>query len=488
MSKELLDPKTLAGLVENSAVKLHWFLEHGYKPHYYQLLFHIMRNDGLMTRFKHLVAGRRGGKTLAASEDVAYYSLHPNEHHKDYHGVDKKDPLWIWCLSENYKQGRPALLMFRQTLRRLGLQSDKDYKENKTEKHFEFPDGTLVEFKSAHDPESLRGSGLDLLWLDEAAIITNDDAWNIVVPSLADKQGGALFTTTPHGKNWYHQIFFEDEALDNPDIGRVEYRSIDNPYFPKKEWERLKRDYHPLLFKQEFEASFDAMAGVELSGDWLHYYTWKDLIEDVGGEKGKANLKLYIGVDPAISLSDRADKFAMALIGITEDNINAYLLETYSDRIPFPEQIDMIKTWFHKYRPLMIGVESQAYQASLAQQAARLEGLPPIIQMFSSGKKSDRILGMAPLFKIGKIKVRKEHFDFIDEWINFDSKVRNTKDDCLDAVEIALRTAGALLPTPYEIPLKKSDNWEEAFKRDQRREQMHRETRDPQDEYLGGIF
>jgi hypothetical protein len=49
------------------------------------------------------------------------------------------------------------------------------------------------------------------------------------------------------------------------------------------------------------------------------------------------------------------------------------------------------------------------------------------------------------LFRIGKIRIKREHRDFIDEWINYDASVSNSKDDCLDSMEIALRTAGALL-------------------------------------------
>lgn len=478
----LIEADKLTLLVESSAYKLHWFMKCGYNPHLYQLLFHTMKADNKMVRLKHLVAGRRGGKTLGAAWDILYYATHPREFHKDYHNTDSDDALWFWCLAKDYKVGRPALLTLKQCLKKADLVNGVDYKENKTEKYFEFDNGTLIEFKSADDPESLRGAGLDLIWVDEAAFIPAEDAWNVVYPSLADKLGGALFTTTPKGKNWYHTEFFDK---DDPDIGSVEYRSIDNPYFQKKEWNRFKKIYHPLLFKQEFEASFDALMGVELSGDWLHYYTYRDLLAEVGGELGKAHLKLYIGVDPAISLSEKADKFAMALVGITEDNIDAYLLETYVDRIPFPDQIDMIRQWFHKYRPIMIGVEAQAYQAALAQQALRLPNMPPIVQMLSQSKKSDRLLGMAPLFKIGKIKVRKEHYDFIDEWINYDSKLKHSKDDCLDAVEIALRTAGALLPIPYEIPTRKTSTWEDAFKRDQLLETNPHEN---VDEYLGGYF
>jgi hypothetical protein len=95
----------------------------------------------------------------------------------------------------------------------------------------------------------------------------------------------------------------------------------------------------------------------------------------------------------------------------------------------------------------VIGIESTAYQAALAQQSMRLEGFPPISEVPARGKKPSRILGMAPMFKLGRVKIHATHRDFIDEWLNYDSKMRNPEDDTLDAVEIALRTAGILLPT-----------------------------------------
>jgi hypothetical protein len=43
------------------------------------------------------------------------------------------------------------------------------------------------------------------------------------------------------------------------------------------------------------------------------------------------------------------------------------------------------------------------------------------------------------------VKIHERQNDFIDEWIGYDSQIRNPKDDVLDAVELALRTAGILL-------------------------------------------
>jgi predicted phage terminase large subunit-like protein len=170
----------------------------------------------------------------------------------------------------------------------------------------------------------------------------------------------------------------------------------------------------------------------------------------VEGSK-RFDLTLFMGVDPAISISDEADRFAMALLGVSKDHTQVFLLDLYAGRIPFPEQVEKIREWHIKYKPSLIGIEANAYQAALSQQVMRIETLAPVIPMISKGKKFERILSMAPLFKIGKVRIREDQRDFIDEWLDYDSQLKNPKDDCLDAVEIALTTAGALLPEkPHE--------------------------------------
>ncbi len=52
--------------------KMAWFLEHGYEPHYWQSLFHFATDPQTdrPCRLRNLAAGRRGGKTLGAAEEV----------------------------------------------------------------------------------------------------------------------------------------------------------------------------------------------------------------------------------------------------------------------------------------------------------------------------------------------------------------------------------------------------------------------------------
>lgn len=431
-------PADLAAHIEPFAAKYAWFLSKGYVPHLWQSLFHTMLTGDQLCRFRHLVAGRRGGKTLSAAWETLYYLLHPAQFHMDAHGKENDRPLLAWVLTRDYPAGLPALMTFRECLRQAGLEPGIDYKEHKTNRWFEFPNGSFLAFKTADQPDSLRGAGLDWLWLDEAAFIPTQDAFDVVEPALGSHLGLVVCTTTPSGKNWYYDKFWVD-LEDDPDVGRVEYWSIDNPYFPKSEWDRFKRTYHPLMFKQEFCAAFDSMAGKELSGEWLRYYDAHEL-------PSRKDLDFYIGVDPAISLADDADRFSLAVIALTKNQEQAYLVDQFAGRIPFAEQLEKIAEYAQEYRPVMIGVEAQAYQAALAQQALRLPGLLPIAQLLAKGKKSERILSMAPVFRLGRVKIQKAHKDFINEWIDYDSTLKNPKDDCLDAVEMALRCAGALLP------------------------------------------
>jgi len=445
-------------VVERYPVKFWWFAKQGYQPHVWQAAFHGATNDDgeTLKRFRHLVAGRRGGKTLSAAWEVLFYALHPREFHRDRHGVESDRSLWIWILAKDYPTGFPALTTLLEVMNQSGLVKGRDYHYNKTERRIEFIDsGTIVQFKTADDPQSLRGAGLDILWIDEAAFIDTPDAWHVVRPALSDKLGMVITTTTPHGKNWFWEEFFTGKSMENPNHFRVEYTSIDNPYFPREEWEEAREYFHPVMFRQEFMAAFDAFTGIALQGDWLKFWVQGNPDMKLGEvslgpylnrETGQYRLRIFLGIDPAISLSESADHFAMAVIGLTEDNSQAFLLDYWVGRIDFPAQLDKLREWHQQWRPEMIGIESNAYQRALAQMAYRMDGLPPIVPVYSSGTKNERIMSMSPLFKIGRVRISQRHGEFVEQWVNFNPAKKNQDDDLLDAVEIALGVAGVLLP------------------------------------------
>lgn len=456
ITPEFIKSKTVE-LIQRYPHKINWFLERGYSPHFYQLWFHCSQHEGHLTRWRSLVAGRRGGKTLSAAWELAYYMCNPSQWHIDVHGEYSTDKAWWWFLAKDHTVGLAGKLTFREVMTKTGLVLGVDYKENRNDQYFEYSDGSRIDFRSAEAPASLVGAGLNGIWIDESAKIPNEEAWLTVRPSLSDKRGIGIFTTTPEGKNWFYDHFHSPDAQRDETIARVEYRSIDNTYFHQSEWEEQLLKYPPLAFKREYMASFDAFSGRDLQGDWLKYYKWEDLPLKTGCQTSLLNmgvydLDYYIGVDPAISVATNADHFALAVIGVPRAAANmAFLIDILKVHKKFAEQLDLINDYNEKYNPQLIGIEQTAYQHALVQQAQRLESHPNIQGIVAQGKKVERIVSMSPAFRVGKVLIRADQKEFIDEWLDYDTENKHANDDALDAVEIALRTAGILTEQPVKL-------------------------------------
>jgi phage terminase large subunit len=121
----------------------------------------------------------------------------------------------------------------------------------------------LIEFKTGHDPKRLVGSGLNGLWIEEAARMS-PMAWpGFLNPTLADKQGWAMLTTTPLGEDWTHEYFYKPAMAGEPDFGFHTWRTVDNTMVPAlvEEAARAKRLLPPPYYRREYEASYEAFIG-----------------------------------------------------------------------------------------------------------------------------------------------------------------------------------------------------------------------------------
>lgn len=483
-------------------LKAYWFAQHGYVPHPFQAVFHAAQGpNDCIARFRHLVAGRRGGKTLSAAWEMLYYVLHPQAFHWDVHREEASKPLICWLLAKDSPTGQPSIDTFIDVIRQAGLVKGRDYTYNKTNKRFEFmASGSMIQFRTADDPQSLRGYGLDILWIDEAAFIPTRDAYIVTSPALTDKRGMVMTTTTPWGKNWLYTEFFTGAALEDPNEFRVQFTSLDNPFFSREEWERARLRMHPIMFKQEHLASFDAMEGVALQGEWLHYWVTGDpdpktddlsIAPYLDKDTGRYKMRIFMGIDPALSVRPEADHFALAVIGVTEDS-QVFLLEAYMGKMEFPDQLDFIRSKQLQWRPDLIGIESNAFQLALAQQLQRLDTIAGIVPHLNTQKKNERILAMSPIFKVGKIRINSSMADFIDQWVSFDPEKKNQADDILDAVELAIRTAGVLLPMgPHHTLLEGEPKHNDGADVDSRHRENIREMMRPRemvDEHLGSYL
>lgn len=157
--------------------------------------------------------------------------------------------------------------------------------------YLETPWGSVLEAKSLENPDSLAGEANDLVIVDEAGLQPNiDDIWTQMIrPTLMDKEGSAIFISTPRGKNGFYKMFMfgqigkrqrdgkldisydaDGNSNDMRDWSSFQRSSYDNPLLastPEKSKQEVDQAYRQAVlegkavkFKQEYLADFEAVS------------------------------------------------------------------------------------------------------------------------------------------------------------------------------------------------------------------------------------
>ena len=156
-----------------------------YRPHEGQIPIHETT-----ARFKIVGGGRRGGKTTAAVHEALSIAL------------DRPYSLiyWVGKTKEVVSRGWNSIL---EILAQRGI---KTARINNTTFTIEFENHSIIRGKSAEEPGQLVGEGVDFIVIDEAAQLDRKIWDKYLRPTLADKQGGALFIGTYVGTNWFYEL------------------------------------------------------------------------------------------------------------------------------------------------------------------------------------------------------------------------------------------------------------------------------------------
>lgn len=221
-------------------------------------------------RFMALVWGRRSGKSLgialytmlkAIETQGNYYIVAPT--YKQAKSIYWQDILKVLIPGaivektdegELYIQLKPVHYQL-ETKELLGYDLDVQ--------HDPFLPPSTIYLKGADNPDSLRGVSLTGAVLDEFAFFKSGmDVWRkIIRPALGDKQGWAIFSSTPDG---VHNPFYDIvEIAKKNEKGNWFFSHAtaqDNPWFPKEEWDDTKTEYESEgkidEWAQEWEALF----------------------------------------------------------------------------------------------------------------------------------------------------------------------------------------------------------------------------------------
>lgn len=195
-------------------------------------------------RFRVVAAGRRWGKTRLAALRLLTEGLNTPRQRFWYVAptrVMAKDILWadLKQLCHPAWQSGPPL---------------------ETELTLSLINGTSLRLMGAEDPDSLRGRGIAGVILDEFADMA-EEAWTEALrPALADTSGWAWFVGTPKSFNHFYSLFLLGQT-GQADWQSWQFRTVDNPFIDAAEVDFAKRDMDARTYRQEFEASFEALSG-----------------------------------------------------------------------------------------------------------------------------------------------------------------------------------------------------------------------------------
>lgn len=235
-------------------------------------------------RFRVVLAGRRGGKTVlggvellrgAAERKGVYYYVAPT-----YRMA--KDIAW-----DTYKSIIPERWI---------------RKKNESNLRIDLINGSVLYLKGSEDPDALRGPALSGVVLDECAF-QQEYTWRSVIrPALSDRSGWALFTTTPSPEGtagWFYELILllKHADLADPGLERLdpqqwtlyEYTSLQGGNIPINEIEEARRTLAPEVFEREYEAKILSNTGLVAS--CFSMLNVDSTIED------NEDLPLYVGID-----------------------------------------------------------------------------------------------------------------------------------------------------------------------------------------------
>ncbi|MGE0190450.1 MAG: phage terminase large subunit [Planctomycetota bacterium] len=341
----------------------------------------------------------------------------------------------IWWTAPTYPQGQLIWADLKKALR--GGWVEKSEKQMR----ITLPGGGSVTVKSADNPDALRGVGLDGVVLDEAAFMS-EEAWvNGIRPALSDRQGWALFLTTPNGMNWIHALF--ETAGASEGWARWQRPTSENPIIPPKELEAARRDMGELMFAQEHLAQFVTAGAGMFKPAWLEHryesfgadhYRLPD-----GSAVHRDALYRFAVVDLAVSTKTTADYTVILVVGRTRDG-RLLVLDVDRARREGPDIVPTIQRVTERWTCNVVWIERVAFQLAIVQEARRA-GLP-VRELTPDRDKVARAMPVTAAFEGGRLLLPRSApwlKDLEQEVLSFGHGPHDDQVDCLGYAVAACR-------------------------------------------------
>lgn len=222
------------------------------------------------SRFKCISAGRRFGKTYLSMYEIARAARYPDQR--------------IFYIAPTYRMGKQ--IIWKQLCEEM---RDRNWvrKINESDLTLTLVNKTTISVRSSDNFDAMRGVSLDMAVLDEVAFMKKEVWTDVLRPTLSDRQGKAVFISTPQGFNWFYDMWMFAKTAN--DWSSFQYTTVEGGNVTAEEVEAAKEDLPLKTFLTEYEAKF------ENSGH-LIYYSF-DMEHSVKSYVEETPRIIHIGMD-----------------------------------------------------------------------------------------------------------------------------------------------------------------------------------------------
>ena len=407
-----------------------FFKSMDYEPHEGQREIH----DSTAPR-RVIACGVRWGKTLCAAMEGLCAAMQPKERSIGWvvaPTYDLADKVFRELVVLTAEHLRHRIITLKESERRFVLRNMS---------------GGVSEIrgKSADNPVSLLGEGLDWLIADEAARLKPIIWESHLSQRLLDKRGWALLISTPKGKGWYFDLFRRGQGLD-PHYQSWNHPSWTNPYVSAELIDQERDRLPERVFKQEYGGEF-----LEGSGAVFRNIresatgTWQEPVQDAS---------YFAGLDLA-----KVEDFTVLVI---LDRDRKVVFADRFHRLDWSVQINRIQAATEKFNRALINVDStgagEPVFESLRKAGCRCKPYP-----FTARSKAALVDNLSILLEQKKVTLPKPDLwpEGIDELESFEYSITDAgnvrtsapsgiHDDCVVALGLAtwhLPVRGRLMAT-----------------------------------------
>ena len=291
--------------------------------------------DGLNNkRFWVHIAGRRTGKSYGAAILAFAKLLEPNQQ--------------VMVVAPNFSLSSIIWDYVTDLIKLMGIEVDKF---NQKDKVVKLINGSIFRLLSANNRDSLVGRAANLLIIDEAAIIPNDEYYiRDLRPALSTfKDSRCLWISTPRGKgNYLYDYYLRGQNEEFEDWGSAIYTWRSNPMLSERDVQEAKRSMTRAMFLQEYECEWTTT-----ESQIYEFLDENKHITECGAQK-------YVEVIAGLDVGYR-DENVFVVIGY--DGVAYYILDEYvSKESTTSELAAVVQEKIDQWRIDTIYIDSAAQQ------------------------------------------------------------------------------------------------------------------------------